>query len=145
MGDVRCVKKTYVSGLNSRKRQEDFNQKIIGNNDLNPNVMMLTETHLTRPIIFKDWHVTQTRMERKGGALVATSLLRSKAIKTLGSAVAWASVLDDTQPVHLLSVYLAPNKQKDTNETIDRLLIAVDNILSKLPSRKILVAGDFNE
>ncbi len=70
---------------------------------------MLTETHLTRPITIQNWHVTQTRMERKGGVLVATSLLRSKAIKTLGSAVAWTSVLDDTQPIHLLSVYLAPS------------------------------------
>ncbi len=75
---------------------EDLHKKVLGNDDLRINALMLTETHLTRPLSIKDWHTTQTRMERKGGALVATSLLRSKAIKTLGSAVAWASVLDDT-------------------------------------------------
>ena len=85
-----------VRGLNNKKKQEALRLKVIENEELRANTMMLTETHLTRPLTIKDWHITQTRMERKGGALVATSLLRSKAIKTLGSAVAWASVLDDT-------------------------------------------------
>ena len=85
-----------VRGLNNKKKQEALKQKVIESQERQVNVMMLTETHLTRPFSMKDWYTTQTRMERKGGALVATSLLRTKAIKTLGSAVAWASVLDDT-------------------------------------------------
>ena len=40
---------------------------------------------------------------------------------------------------------MAPQNQKSTNETVQRLLIAIDNVLAKLPSSKILIAGDFNE
>ena len=76
---------------------------------------------------------------------MVSSLRQTKAIKTIGTAIAWASVLIDRQPVHLVSVYLAPQEPKYTNETIDRLLIALDGVLSKLPSSKFKVAGDFNE
>ncbi len=84
-------------------------------------------------------------MDRKGGAAVVSSLRQTKAIKTLSTGIAWASVLIDRQPVHLVSVYLAPQENKVTTETIDRLLIALDGVLSKLPSSKFIVAGDFNE
>ena len=76
---------------------------------------------------------------------MVSSLRQTKAIKTLGTAIAWASVLIDGQPVHLVSVYLAPQEPKYTNESIDRLLIALDCILSKLPSSKFIIAGDLNE
>ena len=89
--------------------------------------------------------MTQTRLDRKGGAAVISSLRQTKANKTLGTAIAWASVLIDRQPVHLVSVYLAPQEPKYTNETIDRLLIALDGVLSNLPKSKIIIAGDFNE
>ena len=76
---------------------------------------------------------------------MVSSLRRTKAIKTLGTAIAWASVLIDWQPVHIVSVYLTPNDPKYTNETIQRLLFAVDNVLANLPNSKFLIAGDFNE
>ena len=93
-----------VRGLSSKKKQEEFNRKIIMENANNFNALMLTETHLTKPFSAPGWHVTQTRMDRKGGTLVATNLPRCKAIKTLSTGVAWASVLVKTQTVHLLSV-----------------------------------------
>ena len=72
-------------------------------------------------------------------------LSRTKAIKTLGSGVAWASVLDNIQPVHLLSVYHASQNPKFTNETIDRLLISVDNVLARALSSTFIIAGKLNE
>ena len=76
---------------------------------------------------------------------MVSSLRQTKAIKTLSTGIAWASVLIDRQPIHLISVYLAPQEPKSTNETIDRLLIALDGVLSKLPSSKFILAGDLTE
>jgi hypothetical protein len=75
---------------------------------------------------------------------VVSSLRHTKAIKTLGTAIAWASVFIDWQPVHIVSVYLTPNDPKYTNETVQRLLFAIDNVLANLPKSKIIIAGDFN-
>ena len=119
--------------------------KVLENEQLGANVLLLSETHLKRQFQAEGWQTAQTRHDSKGGALVASKLRWFKAIKTLGTGIAWASVSQDFQPVHLISVYLAPQKPKQAKETMSRLLIAVDNVLTNLPNSKFLIAGDFNE
>ncbi len=82
--------------------------KVLDNEQLDANVLLLSETHLKRQFQAEGWQSTQTRHDSKGGALVATKLRWFKSIKTLGTGIAWASVSQDFQPVHLISVYLAP-------------------------------------
>ncbi len=119
--------------------------KVLDNEQLGANVLLLSETHLKRQFQAEGWQSTQTRHDSKGGALVAARLRWFKTIKTLGTGIAWASVSQDFQPVHLISVYLAPQNAKQAKETMSRLLIAVDNVLTNLPNCKFLIAGDFNE
>jgi len=82
--------------------------RVLDNEQLSANVLLLSETHLKRQFQAEGWQSTQTRHDSKGGALVATKLRWFKSIKTLGTGIAWASVSQDFQPVHLISVYLAP-------------------------------------
>jgi len=74
---------------------------------------------------------------------VATTHARFKAIKTLGTRVAWASLSVDFLPVHLISI--EPQNPSATRETIERLLIAIDGVLEKLPTSRFIIAGDLNE
>jgi len=134
-----------VRGLSTRKKMEAFKERFLKQNGMDFNLLMLTETHLTKPLDSDGWKVIQTKLDRKGGAAVVSSLRHTKAIKTLGTAIAWASVLIDWQPVHIVSVYLTPNDPKYTNETVQRLLFAIDNVLANLPKSKFIIAGDFNE
>ena len=119
--------------------------KVLDNEQLNANILLLSETHLKRQFQAEGWQTAQTRHDSKGGALVASKLRWFKSIKTLGTGIAWASVSKDFHPVQLISVYLAPQNAKQVKETMGRLLLAVDNVLTNLPRSKFLIAGDFNE
>ena len=44
-----------VRGLSTRKKMEAFREKFFDKNDLGLNILMLTETHLTRQLDAKGW------------------------------------------------------------------------------------------
>ena len=44
-----------VRGLSTRKKMEAFREKFFAKNDLDLNVLMLTETHLTRHLDVSGW------------------------------------------------------------------------------------------
>ena len=44
-----------VRGLSTRKKMEAFRERFLKRNDMNLNLLMLTETHLTKPLDASGW------------------------------------------------------------------------------------------
>ena len=54
----------------------------------------------------------QTIMKRQGGCWVGSNAERVKAIKSVGTAIAWASIAKKFVPVHVVTCYVEPGQNK---------------------------------
>lgn len=108
-------------------------------------ILMCCETHLTRRFQLEGFKSIQTRLDRKGGCWIGSRLKKTKPIKALGTDLCWLSTAIDNVPIYLLCCYMEPQARQKTNFSIQKLVNIIDSILQRLPSSRIIVAGDLND
>ena len=131
-----------VRGVNSKAKQELLNKFVQSHK---PDILALSETKLTRYLQIEGYHHMQTRKVRSGGCWAGSKFDRVKKIKALGSSICWISPAYQFVPLHIFCCYLQPNNKPSTDQTFARLKHAVQGVLSRIPSSRIVIVGDFNE
>lgn len=117
---------------------------------LHPDLLLLTETHLTKDMPLAGMRSFQTPPEHKGGVWTgaSTNIGKYELVRHLNGNVTWTIATTKGIRLHIITVY-APDRSKPKADR-DTVLDWVDHIIGQKIMKAnnfeyVLVGGDFNQ